>query len=263
MDSDVTCEVTQESLREFERSLLAFYAISGKSIGEIVRQQARLIAVNLAHNTQPYGLGQDARKLGEWAAMRDVGKVYRSIDSVYAEIARQSEDAAKGFYKAALAGRMDVAKHILRGCGLTDLLGADIGPFDKSVHKEMRDRRGRVSIRSPRLIVTDPKELKAYQKLVVSHVGVAKSSWATCAGQLGGMRGIPYWATKNRARGRVQDLSKRADDPRVILTSDVDYMPTVLPENMRRDALDKQRAKMQTAVSMALTRAARQSRLAA
>ena len=263
MESDITCEVTRESLRAFESALLEFMALSGKSVGEVLRQQARLICVNLAWNTQPYGLGQDARKIGEWAALRDVGKVYRTIDAVYGQIAAQSEDTAKAFYKAALENRPDVAKHILRGCGLSELLGADIGTFNKGYHHDLRDRRGRITIRSPRLIVTDPKELQAYKKLVTAHVGTAKSSWASCAQQLGGVRGIPYWATKNRARGRVQDLSQQANDPRIVLTSDVDYMPTVLPENMRRDALDKQRTKMQTAIRIALERSARQSRLAA
>lgn len=263
MANEITCEVTHESLREFERSLLDLGALLNKSVGDVLRQQARLVCVNLAWNTQPYGLGLDARKLGEWAAMRDVGKVYRSVDVVYAEIAKQSEDAAKGFYAAALNGRLDVAKHILRGCGLSELLGADIGAFDPAIHHGLRNNRGRVSIRTPRLIVTDPKVLLAYHKLVVSRVGTAKSSWATCAQQLGGVRGIPFWATKNRAPGHVQDLSQQANDPRVILSSRVDYMPTACPENMQRDALDKQRGKMQTAIKIAMTKGTRLSRLAA
>ncbi len=263
MESDFQFEVTRDSLRAFERSILEFMAVSGKGIGEILRQQARLIAVNLAHNTQPYGLGADARKQGEAAAVRDVAKIYRSIDTVYALIADQSKDAARAFYAAAINGRLDVAKHILRGCGLTGLLGADIGPFDKSIHKQMRDRRGRVSIRSPRQIVTDPKVLREYTKLVVKHVGAAKSSWASCAEQIGGVRGIPLWATRNRARGTVQDLSRHADDPRVILSSGVDYMPTVLPDRMQADAVDKQRNKMQTSIRITLEKAARTSRLVA
>lgn len=86
--------------------------------------------------------------------------MYRSIVTVYKAIRQDSgEETAKAFYAAALGGRDDVAKHILRGCGMDELLGARIGPFDRKLHKSVRDRHVRVRTKTPRLIV--PRDARA------------------------------------------------------------------------------------------------------
>lgn len=261
-DAVISMEVNQRDLLDFENTLVEFAAIKRKSMAEVLRAQARLVAVNLAWNTQPYGLDANARNVGERAVLRDVGRVYRSLDVVFGQIARTSYKQAQAFYAAAMKGDLSTAKRILREVGLLDYLGADIGKLDPGLHDTLRNNRGRVRTRTPRQIVTDPKKLVALQRKLLAHVGTAKSSWASCAAQLGGMRGIPHWATRNKAGGVVEDLTG-GFNPRVILHSRVDYMPTVCPPGMRRDAVEKQRNKMQEQIRLTLEKSARQSRLAA
>ena len=259
---DVEFELSAQELAKFGEQLLRYQALFGKSTADILRQQCRLIAVNLATNTQPYGLDDNARLIGQKAVLRDVGKVYRSADKVFAEIARQGDDRAKAWYKAVKHGDAATAQRILREVGMSSIAGVPCGPFDDGkIHAANRNRRGRVSREGPLFIVSNPAKLVAYQKKIVTHVGAAKSSWAACASQLGGTRGIPLWARKNKAHGRVQDLSGRPDDPRIIMSSQVDYMGQALPEAGRRSAVEIQRRKMETSIRKALEAAERRAGL--
>lgn len=264
MESDVTMQVSAADQVRFDDTLLRFSAVFHKDLADVLVQQARLVGVNLAWNTQPYGFDPGALKKGQAAVLRDVAKVYRSIDTIFALIASKSEPAAKAFFKAAKAGDRVTVARLLSDYGMQNLKSTPFGPFDGGArHKQNRNRRGRVQRRGPLYIVTDPKALQKFTKEKVANVGTGKSAWASCARQLGGVRGIPYWATKNRAAGRVENLSTRPDDPRIILHADVDYMGIICPPDMQRDAVEKQRNKMQTSIREAATRAARRSRLAA
>lgn len=257
-------EVSAADQVRFDDTLVRFSAVFHKDMADVLVQQARLVCVNLAWNTQPYGLDQTALKQGQAAVLRDIAKVYRSIDTIFAVIAAKDERAAKAFFKAAKAGDRVTVARLLSDYGMANLKSTPFGPFDGGArHKANRNRRGRVQRRGPIYIVTDPKALQKYTKAKLANVGTGKSAWASCARQLGGARGIPLWATKNKARGTVQDLSQRVNDPRVILQAQVDYMGIICPPDMQRDALEKQRNKMQTQIREASARAGRQSRLAA
>ncbi len=264
MDGDVTMEVSKQDQVRFDSTLIEFGKVFHKDIADVLVQQARLICVNLAWNTQPYGLDQNTLKQGQAATLRDIARVYRSIDSIYAGIAAKSEIAAKAYFKAAKAGDQCTVQRLLYDYGLPNLTNAPFGPFDDGKrHKAARDRRGRVSRRGLPYIVTNPAALRKYTKEKLKNVGTAKSAWASCARQLGGTRGIPLWATRGKGRGTVEDRSHALVDQRVILQAQVDYMGIVCPPDMQRDALEKQRAKMQTAIREAADRAVRRSRLAA
>lgn len=259
-------EVTGADLRAFEGTLIAWRLQFGKSIQETLRKQARLICVNLAYNTQPYGLDDAALKVGQRATARDISRVYLSMTRIFNVIQARSESAAKGFIKSVKTGNLTHAREIMTAFGLGEFSSVPIGPFDASIHNDLRlkNRRGRIPKNlKPRLIVTDPRALTAYQKKMAKRVGYGKSGWATCADQLGGSRGIPLWAKRHRAPATVQDFSGSGDNPRIVMTSQVKYIDTILPENMRTDALEKQRTKMQKEIRLALARSARNARLAA
>ena len=260
--SEVSIEVTPEDQASFEDTLVRWMVLTGKSAPEVIRKQARLIAVNLAHNTQPYGFDQGARQRGERATARDIARVYVPVTKIFATIAATNQDAARGFIQAVQTGNVTHAREILHAFKLTDLERVNIGPFDPSIHEQLRrsNRRGRISPRlKPRLIVTDPTALSKYSKAMVKRVGFGKSAWASCADRFGGSRGIPQWAKRHRAPANVVDRTSDPNNPHVVMTSLVKFSDVILPDSMQRDALDKQAAKMETELRIALEKSGRDS----
>ena len=263
--SDVSIEVTSADQLAFEDTLVRWQKHTGKSFPEVIRKQARLIAVNLAHNTQPYGFDARALQLGQRATASDIARVYVPVTKIYASIAKTNEDAAKGFIKAVRTGNIVHAREIMGAFGLSGISDVPFGKFDPAIHNHLRlqNRRGRISKRlKPRLIVTDPPALSKYQKAMARRVGFGKSGWATCADKVGGSRGIPLWAKRQRAPATVQDLTGDFNNPRIVMTSQVKFIDVILPDGMRRDALDKQAGKMETEIRIALEKGARTSHAA-
>lgn len=251
----------ETSLGHFSDGLRRLADASGKEMGVVVKATGRLLACDLVLMTQPFS-GKDGnineagvyrggydRELGERAVMRDVGRVYSSIGSVYAQVAEQKEDAAKGFWRAIKQRKIGRAVKILESFGIE--LGAPIGEFDQGLaHLSSRNRRGRVSRgQTALLIVTNPAKLRAYVKELKRRVGEAKGGWADGAKVLGGTRGIPQWVTRNAVgRGGATDNSESFNHPHVILHNGVKYITDVCDDDAQNEAVYYRAAKMETQI---------------
>lgn len=246
--------------RRFEAALRNLARETGRSFGEVVNQNARLIAVNLAYQTQPFGNSSASRKQGEGAVMRDIGKVYRTASSVYAEIKDQSEKTAKGWYKAVKAGEFTQAEAILRKVSIADR-NAAIGKFDDSLHIKSRNRRGRVSRHRIALITPDAKELKTYAKQVASRVGYAKAGWIAAGLQLGKLSRVPAWLKKVTAGQGSGTMKGRAVNPEAELHNFVQYLTNILNTGSVATALRVQREKMEKHIKYAVSNSARKAGL--
>ncbi|NDD54502.1 hypothetical protein EBZ39_11615 [bacterium] len=62
--------------RDFRFALRRLADATKRDIGDVVRQQARLIAVNLAYQTQPFG-DASGKARGQSRVRRDISHVYR------------------------------------------------------------------------------------------------------------------------------------------------------------------------------------------
>lgn len=228
----------------FQAALERYARESGKEWGEVIVQQARLLAVNLAFQTQPFG---DAGKLtGEKAVSRDLALVYAFANDVYAALNRTDEAAAKGFWKAAQRKDWREAQRIL-SASASQWRNVEIGPFKAEHHRQSRGRRGRVNRHVPAQIVTDPKTAAKYVKTKLRMVGFSKAGWASAAASLtGNTRGIPQWVTrhKGKAPGSAENRSKAPIDAHVVLHNDVSYIRETCPPAQRAKALQYQRGKM-------------------
>lgn len=228
---------------------------TGKEYGQVVRANARLIAVNLAYQTQPFGDDDRGRIAGEIAVKRDLKKVYAPPGSIYSQLtaiaahgAETGEKLARAFYAAIAKNDLVAARRIVRGSGIPDR-GLDVQKFDGgAAHGRRRDGRGRVSGRHPEFIVADPKKLQRYRKTIIHNVGIAKSGWAAAARPLGGTRGIPQWVTRHKAHGSADDHSGSTNDPHVVLRNTVAWLASVLPDSQIRIALRLQAQKMEAHV---------------
>lgn len=264
---------------EFRAALLNFYRHSQKSLSEVIRSQARLVATNLVFQTQPFGgskavTGQDAsgKALGEGAVNRDIRKVYKVPGDIFQDVARTSLNAARGFVKLIKDRKLDEARKILTRINLPHSLSlAFVQEFDGGQsHREARapiPRRPRIRRQQNALsIVADRAPLKNYIKEVQKRVGIAKSGWAACAIALGGTRGrsgaagneqqsVPAWVKRHaggKGGGTVIDRSMSLGDAFVDMINHVPWIANCLNAGQQQKALDIQRFKMETAIESAL-----------
>lgn len=227
---------------ELASLLERFQRETGKSWPEVLRQQGRLIAVNLAYNTQPYGFDDKSQALGQKAVMRDIGRVFWSFSKTYEFLKEKSVKAARAFYGAAINGNFKRAAKILQASGID----APIGTIKSEIHQERRDRRGHVRGKKnhPAVIVKNSNTLETYGKRIEKRVGFGKAGWATCAKALGGTRGIPLWSKRGKAPGSVDDQSHSFNNPHITMKNDVRYISYICTQAAVTNASRMQREKM-------------------
>ena len=252
----MTGQIKIES-RQFEAALRQLAATTGKSFRQVVDQNARLIAVNLAFQTQPFGNSIASRKQGEAAIMRDIGKVYRPANKVFDELKGQSEDQAKGFYKAIKTGKFALAEDILRRSGIRDR-NAEVGEFDAQWHQKSKNRRGRVARNRTALITPDGKAIKDYAKEVQKRVGYAKAGWIAAGEQIGKLSRVPKWLRKNASNGTGTRKGGESN-PSVSLNNVTQYISDVLTPAQISEALRIQREKMQAHILHVVSKAGKKS----
>ena len=231
--------------RLFHEALLRFARQSKKEWSVVVKQVARLMCVNLAFQTQPFGGDKGAKLVGEKAVTRDLAKVFADLPATFESLQLKAQAMADAFWKAAKKKDWTEARRILRSSG-TMWRNVEISPFDAKYHIANRDRRGRVKRHVPAQIVTDNKKLAEYRRRKVKMVGFAKAGWAAAAESLSGnTRGIPQFVTrhKQRAPGRAVDNSESKNDPHVSLHNDVGYIGVACPPQQIARALQYQRQK--------------------
>ena len=252
-------DVEQEKLQQ---AFLKYAAVTGKKLGAVVKQNARLIAWNLMHNTQPYGMTLASRKMGEAAVIRDVGKVYAPASAVYQQLLETgAAKFAKGWYKLVKSGEFQKAEDMLRKTTLTDRNASIASPLDPALHRKIRNNSGRVSRHRAAQIVPDAKEIKEYGKQRAALVGFGKAGWLTAASSLGTISRVPAWITrhKGKAPGHAEDHTDRSTDPYVVLHNDVRYASKILTDGEKANALKIQTEKMLAHIEHVLVSSAKEA----
>lgn len=250
------------------------YALAKKiSFAKAIKQQGRLVAVNLAFQTQPLGDGGKAKAQGEGSARRDIDRVYKSGKQTTGVIKKSgtsngktstqnAEQAGRAFARYVLKGQNDAATTILQRLNIPKYHNTIVKPMDAgSAHKASRYGARRVVPKNTFIKVSVPREaqIDSYVKQITHRVGIAKAGWADCAKQLGGSRGIPQWVTRHagkRAKGSVVDNSEAsAGEQYVTMTNQVPWIDKCLNAGQIQRALDIQKDKMTKAIEIALSKA--------
>jgi hypothetical protein len=236
-----------------------FAEVTGQEVSESLRQFARVACVNLSTATQPFGKDNSARGLGERAVVRDIGKVY--YPATGAKFLNQATRVARGSAnrrgkdpeKAAEKFKLRMLKYQSEGdSGALAKIAADMkftralfDSFDPSLHKNARNRRGRVGNVEPTLLLGGEAGYDSYVSKTIDKVGLTKAGWVACAEAIplkrtsAATRGIPQWVTRHRrkATGNIQDKSRDRKNPMVIMTNATPWTSMVLTEAAKRDAL--------------------------
>ena len=199
----------------FDAAVLRLARTSKKAATQVMRDQARLLFVEVAKITPPYGggisTGKKAEAQGKAAVSRDISSLYGTPNAAYDLIAAANPNAAKGFWKHHESGNEALAKEIMK-----DVTGKSFATFDGgTLHRRTAGGRRRRSgnRREPIFYVSNLKELDDYIAEQQTHVWWLASGWADALRALGSK--LPYGVGKLNAPGR---LKIEANDQRIVIT---------------------------------------------
>lgn len=249
------------------KNILDEYAtLREQTIPDAVVAASRLLCVELARRTQPFGSDDKTKKVGEAAIVRDLlgkgggGTVRAGIFSGHGF----NQDMGYEWYATGPNVRLFISKD-------GHAYGTDKTYFKESVsYEEMRAFHkskfvnGKMSSAGGRSRDVGrwkfiekwfvPKAaLDSYVDRQILKVGWAKSAWAACARELrkvtsgSATRGIPSWVTRHDSpNSDVIDNSRNLTNPSVTLINTTKYAGQVLPQNEIQNAKNIVVAKMIT-----------------
>jgi hypothetical protein len=260
-----------------------YQQVAGKQIAATMRRGARLLAVNLAYSTPPYGKNSQSQKLGEIAVQNDMLRAYMPAAPISTKHDRQKQSLrdvvrrviVRDFkLRDAILSAIDMANRISnrrtkqkritkksRALGLADLrvLLAQAPGFnklkvdetvDKSIHKRTRNNYGRVRKNwQTRTVVYRSKDLEKYIKEKQKLVGLSKAAWAACAIQVNAdvqdaLRGIPLWVKRHVAKVPADVIDKaEASSPDIKLVSKIPWADKALRKADHAEAIRISRQK--------------------
>lgn len=222
------------------------------SVPGFLRQEARLVAVSLAFQTQPFGDNATSRAVGMAAVDRDIYRVYATPGMVFNDIS--DAGAQSGFWKAVKTSAWDRAQKI---CSRASARFKSIvfQQFDGGQqHRQLRNNQGRIPpSQKPIMVVKNPEAVKSYVLAEQKKVGFGKGGWASCARALGGTRGIPGWVSRQDAPGMVIE-NYRSSKSSVAMTNLVPYASEIISESGIRDAIAIAQDRLRKSVAAAFRR---------
>jgi hypothetical protein len=249
MKASITIEKT--GMEEFFR----FYAaVREKTMPEALRINARLLCVELARRTQPFGKDESAKKSGESAVARDLlgGKKRYGIFAPLTDFLQQNAEAnSTGTIR--LFAKKDGTVY---GTDKAHFRQFATASSMRAIHKKAfvngrASSAGTGDRRIGRWVFIDKYfvpggVLNSYLESVKAKVGIAKSGWAACAKQIksttkgSATRGIPRWVTRHLGDyglGLVQDNADNADNPSITLTNTAKHADATCRESERNVAV--------------------------
>lgn len=207
-----------------------------RSLADMAKEHARLVALDMAGRTQPFSVGnvQGAKKQGEEAVANDIRKLYKDMDGLL-EMVRNWKSSP---WQRALVKALE-SEDWNGVAALIDesyLLGRLVDAPDFSVHQKYRNSRGRVRSRGFFEIVRKKESLLAYIRSRQLWVGWAKSVWWTIAQKINvtslkdPAAGFPAWVKRHNAPGSIQDYTNDPTYPYVIMRTELGWMTRVLEQ---------------------------------
>jgi hypothetical protein len=235
---EVKNDVLLERMQKLEK-------ITGKQVAMTLRRGARLLAVNVARSTPPYGLDTAAKKLGEQAVQNDVLKVmkplYPTIFAYPTNATSFVEEISKlrnpRLIKAMVQAKSsDALQAVFNNAGQFSRLKVNAKADDAhDIYHGARNAYGRVRKGwKGRNIIFDPGSLNSFIRAKQSLVGMSKAAWAALAVKVGAdvknpLAGIPAWVKRHidAVPCAIDDNSDQAL-PTIKLTSKIPWADKAL-----------------------------------
>jgi hypothetical protein len=246
--------------------------VTGKEVASSLRRGGRLLAVNLAYNTPPFGKSSKSKvvndevqtssiHLGENALMRDLMRLFyvMSIGRIRGIIDFQGREATMKYGHKGAQPLGNVTEKILTRSQMKGWHNARRGAngrVSKARHGVTTGHRIKDLQNLDKGIVTK-EYLEAYYKERVKMVGLSKAGWAACIAKMdlteSGVKniwaGIPAWVKRHISKvpSSVADTAA-AMLPQIKLTSKIPWADKVMSENDYREALRITREKFYTSM---------------
>ncbi len=224
------------------RKLGTFQVAFRDNLSEDMDDLARIIAVSLATSARPYGIGQDSKKAGEIAVVRDIYKIYVSPKMVYNAISNRDANIARTFSKLLRGGAYGQVLALI-GSFAPQYSMVQCRPFDGgALHKARRNNRGGVpKSQKPLMLVTDPGELYRYVEQEKAKVGFGKAGWGNCAKAFksgrAATRGLPGWITRHTTAPSATAKSIGDSEITILLQNNVEYAQNLLSGSAKGEAV--------------------------
>jgi hypothetical protein len=250
-------KIKLENLK-FEQIMKDYAEIRETTIPDAVHMNARLLCVEFARRTQPFGTES---KDGEKAIARDLlggKKRYGLFAPITGFMAANAKEYSTGNIRLFVKKDGTVygtdRAHFLTDASASTLRQIHKGAFQNGKMSSAGSRTrdiGRWKFIDKYLV--PGAALEDYVKSQQAKSGMAKSGWAACAKQLkkvvsGSMtRGIPKWVTRHLGDysfGTVEDRTGNLFSPTVVLTNTCRYADKVLRETEKLQGLSIVAGKM-------------------
>lgn len=260
--------------RAFSDSLRRYALAMRMSFAEAILRQARLVAVNLAHQTQPFGLSNSSKQKAEKTIGVEIGRVYKDVGTVAKDVGnagqissdiprvKSADQATAAFVRLVRNGQMAKAQKLLNDLNVHPFFSTEVNKFDSGNRHQAERFGARRKVPKntfPKLAVTNFNLIRSYINKIKQRVGTAKAGWATCAQQLGGTRGIPAWVNRHAQASQLGDVYDATGGEGslqyVRMSNRVPWIDKCLNPGQIQRALDIQRGKMVTAIRIALSKA--------
>lgn len=234
---------SSSSMRNFNRQLQKMADAAGEAAQSSLVSQARLFCVDMAAETLP----KVEKKGGTLEQARDkvaarIGQIYKPVGWAVEALNRKDPGIGYRFGEAVKRRRFAEADSIL-----TKTLGGvsfSVGTFDGGrLHKAQESTR---VIRKVR-VVTNFASVEVYMRKKKRMVGFAKGGFAAAARNLGGVRGIPGYATRQKSPGKAY-VQKSATKTVVVIENHVKHIDAALPKGAEERVYAKRTAAMQKAM---------------
>lgn len=235
---------------KLENILTDYAQIREQTIPDAVVANARLLCVELARRTQPFGDDDKAKLKGEKAITRDLlgrsgsGAVRAGIFTGNTATAEQGF----AYYATGPNVRLFISKSGFAYGTDKTFYKPDASKGElRNIHKS-KFKNGKMSSAGARTrdvgrwkfiekFIVNASTLDSYVDDQIKKVGWAKAAWAACARELrqvtgSATRGIPRWVTRHDSfYGDVVDNSYNLKNPSVKLTNSTPYASQVIPQN--------------------------------
>ena len=257
---------------KFEQIMKDYATIREVTIPDAVSLNARLLCVELARRTQPFGDNNKARETGEKAITGDLIGRKRRVGIFGVIGAAMTEENGYSWYKTGDNVRLFVGKDgFAYGTEKTmyrpDASAAEMRAFHKKnfVNGKMSSAGsktrniGRWKFLDKMFV--SKESLDEYIQKAIKKVGIAKAGWANCALQLKKVNkgkltaSIPPWVIRHTAdfkNGKTQDLTSDIKNPRVVMTNTTPWASNVIPASEQAMAVAVVVAKMKTQMNTIL-----------
>jgi len=257
---------------KFEQIMKDYAEIREVTIPDAVSLNARLLCVELARRTQPFGDNNKARETGEKAITGDLIGRKRRVGIFGAIGAAMSEEGGYSWYKTGDNVRLFVGKDGFAYGTEKMMFRPDASTSEMRAFHKKNFVNGKMSSAGSKTrnigrwkfldkMFVSKETLDEYIQKAIKKVGIAKAGWANCALQLKKVNkgkltaSIPPWVIRHTAdfkNGNTQDLTSDIKNPRVVMTNTTPWASSVIPSSEQAMAVAVVVTKMKTQMNTIL-----------